>query len=256
MPAVKRMTAADPDRVADLCAYAERTGLYSSGDNLAYYGDWIFHGLPLAGRRVLDIGCGRGLIPLYARCRGARLAVGLEPEAAGASDGMLACFRESVCVLGLDRVVALADTVESYAERKAGFDVVTMCQVINHLDEAACSRLHYDAAARAAYVTRLQAVADLVAPGGSLIVTDCGRLNLFRPVLRAGLPHPFAPTIEWHKHQEPELWCRLLGEAGFDEMSCGWRTPNRLRRFAWALGNRFAARCLTSEFRIVARRRG
>ena len=63
------------------------------------------------------------------------------------------------------------------------------------------------------------------------------------------------PTNEWNEHQEPHTWMKLLEAAGFRDLGIDGRTPNRLRQLSWALGNAVAARCLTSEFRLTARRR-
>jgi SAM-dependent methyltransferase len=246
--------AGDAPELSRLFRYAVQNGLYPSEERLSYYCHWIFEGISLAGCSVLDVGCGHGLIPMYAACRGARRAVGLEPETEGAANGMIRAFGQAVASLGLRSVEPCHQTVEQYARVGERFDVVTLCQVINHLDEEACSRLHYDPTARSDYLERLAVIRDLVAAGGWLVITDCGRRNLFRSWVAAGLPHPFVPTIEWKKHQEPQIWADLLEAAGFQEIRTHWRTPNRLRRLSWALGNRIAARCLTSEFRITARR--
>jgi hypothetical protein len=83
-----------------------------------------------------------------------------------------------------------------------------------------------------------------------VVVADCSRFNLF-PSL--GLVNPFVPTIEWNKHQKPELWCDLLRNAGFVNHEIHWTSFNRLRTPGkWLLGNKYAAFLLLSHFVVTA----
>ncbi len=61
--------------------------------------------------------------------------------------------------------------------------------------------------------------------GTKLIVCDCSRYNFFA-LLK--IRNPFSPTIEWHKHQSPELWAKLLKEAGFINPKIRWSSFNTL----------------------------
>ena len=72
--------------------------------NLRFYLDYIFDGVPLAGRRVLDIGAGDGVYSFYAAATGAARVVALEPEAEGSSPGVTAKFSHLSEVLRLDSV--------------------------------------------------------------------------------------------------------------------------------------------------------
>jgi hypothetical protein len=66
-----------------------------------------------------------------------------------------------------------------------------------------------------------------------------------------GLKSPFAPTIEWHKHQPPETWTDLLGGVGFRATRVRWSSFNKLRSPGrYLLGNRWASYCLHSHFAL------
>lgn len=220
--------------------------------------DWslrhkLFAGVDLEDRTLLDVGCGAGHVGFWAAAHGARRVVGLEPEVEGSSAGVQESFRR------IARAVGVEDSVELVTARlqdcnlaNERFDVVLLAASINHLDEEACMRLHEDEQARAAYRKYLRLLANVAAPGAVLIVTDCDRRNLFA---RLRVRNPLAPTIEWEKHQPPDLWARLLSDVGFEDPTVSWMTLNTLRGPGQAiLGNRACAYLTTSVFRLAMRR--
>ena len=235
--------------------YVVRSGGYTSEARLQFYCEWFFHDVPLEGKRLLDIGCGCGVLATYARLAGAEYCVGIEPEADGSHAGSMRAFRQMINAMAIDNVEVRPEELQSFATEPGAYDIVTMSSVINHLDEAACARLHVDIKAEREYVAFLVQVARVLRPGGFLVVTDCGRRNLLAWLPRLGIQHPFEPTINWAVHQEPKLWASLLARVGFGDIRVGWRVPNRLRALRLFLANGLVARCLTSEFRILAQRR-
>jgi SAM-dependent methyltransferase len=221
--------------------------------------DWavrnkLFAGVDLEGRTLLDVGCGTGHIGLWAAAHGARRVVGLEPQVEGSSAGMQDSFRRTTREVGLeDRVELVTTRLQDYHAGNERFDVVLLAASINHLDEDACGHLHEDEQARQTYREHLRLLADMAVPGAILIVTDCARGNLFH---RLGMRNPLTPTIEWEKHQSPELWARLLADVGFEAPTVDWMTLNTLRGPGQALlGNRACAYLTTSTFRLTMRRR-
>lgn len=213
--------------------------------NRLHHARRVFGDVGLAGKRLLDIGCGSGWESFYASCLGARV-VGLEPEAAGSASGSRAEFERGVAKLGLHDIRIVPTTLQAYDDTER-FDVVLSVGSINHLDEDACTRLGVDAAARAEYRSILRKLARLTSPGGTFIAIDCGRKSLFASL---GLRNPILRSIEWEKHQQPELWADLLVECGFEQPSIRWLTFNSLRRAGRLLENRVAAYCSTSIFRL------
>jgi SAM-dependent methyltransferase len=202
-------------------------------------------------KTVLDVGAGTGTFTCYLAQRGARHVVALEPDLDGSGSGAgLATLSDRVQSLGLKNVSSSNQTFQSYETEKR-FDIVLLHAVINHLDETAVMVAHEAEWARDRYRQLLGKVYQLLTPGGVAIIADCARDNVF-PLL--GRRNPFAPTIEWHKHQNPTIWRALCRDVGFRNIQLNWATPNRLRRFGWLVNNWPAAFLLHSHFILHAYR--
>ena len=207
----------------------------------------LFRDVDFAGCRVLDVGGGDGLYAFYAAVRGAREVVCLEPEADGYDDRAAGVFgaiaRGFPCL-----EVRLERTKVQDHHDADGYDVIVMNASINHVDEEACTRLPCSAEAREAFRGVFAHVAGLARRAARLVVTDCSRHNFFAAL---GMRNPLCPTIEWDKHQPPEVWASLLEEAGFARPRVRWEP---LYRFGAAgqrlLANRVAAYFLKSMFRL------
>ena len=220
--------------------------------NVRFYCDYLFDEIPLRGKTMLDVGAGDGRYSFYAACLGAQRVIGLEPEVEGSRTGMHERFERARSLLGPQTVDLEPTRLQDYDPRGETFDVLLLHDSVNHLDEAACVRLRDDPTAREIYRVLFEKLARLSSPNGRLVVTDCSNENLFA---RLGVKNPVAPTIEWHKHQRPELWAEMLADVGFRGPRIRWTSFNRLRSLGQELlGNRLAAYCLTSHFCLTMRR--
>jgi 2-polyprenyl-3-methyl-5-hydroxy-6-metoxy-1,4-benzoquinol methylase len=211
----------------------------------------LFRELDFEGRRVLDIGGGEGVYSFYAAARGASEVVCLEPEAEGSIGGETSMFERIREQMPHLPVRLVGQRVSDYRDA-AAFDVVALIASINHLDEPACERLHKDPSARAAYRQIFRHIASLMRPGGRIIIADCTRYNFFATF---GLTNPLCPTIEWEKHQAPQTWASVLGEAGFCNPRISWEPLYRMGPLVQALlSNKLAAWFLKSCFRLEMER--
>ena len=102
--------------------------------------DWIDQRTPLAGKRVLDVGCGGGILAEAMAARGARVT-GIDLSEKSLRVAELHSLQSKVQV-DYEHV-----TAEEYAARDAGqFDLVTCMELLEHVPEpaamvAACARL-------------------------------------------------------------------------------------------------------------------
>ena len=147
---------------------------------------FLFEGIAVAGKRVLDVGAGRGAFSVWAALQGAASVVALEPELDGSTAGSSVAFEQVVEDFGLSDRVELRRVPLEQLESRAEFDLVLMNGVINHLNEAAVVRLHRDPQAVDEYVETLRALRSLVRPGALAIVSDCGRRSIWNTVGRQG----------------------------------------------------------------------
>ena len=226
-----------------------KEGLYPNRGNLQFHLKTLFKDIALENRRVLDIGGGSGLHSFYAACMGAREVVCLEPETEGSRSGMEAQFRKLGGILGYNQVKFEPVTFQAFEPRGKQFDIILLHNSINHLDETACINLLNDEASKAIYLNMFSKLSALSSSGTKLIVCDCSRYNFFALLRVRNL---FAPTIEWHKHQAPEVWVDLLSQVGFVNPRIRWTSFNTLRSPGRVLlGNKLLSYFLRSDFRFT-----
>jgi SAM-dependent methyltransferase len=225
-----------------------RQGLYAHPKRLQFKMNRLFRDIDFHGKRVLDIGAGAGLYTFYAACQGAKEVVSIEPEADGSTTGVTEKFYFLQRQLGLENVTHKAATLQDFEADGRVFDVIMLYDSINHLDENACIHLLEDQESWNIYKNLCSKIFHMAGPGAKIIACDCGRNNFFDKI---NITNPFAPSIEWHKHQNPETWVRLLAGAGFTNPIVRWHPPNILGALGDSLlGNSAAAYFFTSHFQL------
>ena len=228
--------------------------LFSNRSNLKFYLSYLFKNIRLLHSAVLDVGGGSGLLSFYAAVKGAKKVVCLEPESVGSRHGMMDTFNTVKSALSRHLPVKqLPVSLQTFKEQATDqFDVVMMHNSVNHLDEQACINLLHDKNSYAIYKNLIRGVYKILKPGGHLIVTDCSCSNFFNSI---GLKCPFAPTIEWHKHQKPETWTKLFRTIGFKNAKITWKTPNSFGPLGRVfLANPFGAYFTYSAFKIIVQK--
>jgi len=221
-------------------------GLYSSPGNLRHYIHYLFQDTSFVGKTMLDIGGGAGLFSFYAGCCGASHAICLEPEAEGSSSGMVGQFQRLSTRMALNQVCLYSTRLQDFDPGNETFDIFLLHNSINHLDETACMNLQHDSYAVETYKGILGKLSNMASHGARLIITDCSRYNFFA---LCHLKNPLGPTIEWHKHQSPAYWAKLLYDVGFHNPKIRWTSFNSMRFIGrLLLGNKIAAYFLQSHF--------
>ncbi len=231
---------------------AQAHGMWSTASRLRSYGSYLYQDVPLKGARLLDIGGGSGVFSLYAAAAGASRVLCLEPEAAGSVKGKRETFERVAQASGALPVEMRGLTLQEYDPGDERFDIVMLHNSINHLDEEACINLRKRADARQTYARLFGTIADLIVPGGHLLLTDCTSDNLWP---RLGLKNPVAPWIEWHKHQPPEIWRALGEQVGLRHCCMQWTSLTSLGAAGRVLlGNRLGAYLTIGAFRLHMRK--
>ena len=153
---------------------------------------------PFAGLRILDIGCGGGLLaePM------ARL--GADVVGADAAEGNIPVARIHAEQSGL-KIEYRHTTAEAMAEAGEAFDVVLNMEVVEHV----ASPINY-----------LRACHDLLKPGGLHICSTLNRNPKSYVMAIVGAEHVMRwlpkGTHEWSKFITPNELFDLLRQAGFD----------------------------------------
>jgi 2-polyprenyl-6-hydroxyphenyl methylase/3-demethylubiquinone-9 3-methyltransferase len=153
---------------------------------------------PLAGLRVLDIGCGGGLLcePL------ARL--GAQVTGIDAAEQNIAVAAEHAAEAGLD-IDYRHGTAEDLAEAGAGFELVLNMEVVEHVADVAAF---------------LQASAALVAPGGAMALATLNRTpkSFALAIVGAEYVLRWLPrgTHDWRRFLRPSELVASLRAAGLE----------------------------------------
>jgi 2-polyprenyl-6-hydroxyphenyl methylase / 3-demethylubiquinone-9 3-methyltransferase len=160
--------------------------------------NWIDQLAPLAGRQVLDVGCGGGILSEAMARRGAQV-LGID-----LADKPLKVAQLHALESGLEGLDYRAVAVEVLAaERPAGFDRVTCMEMLEHVPEPA---------------SVVRACAALVKPGGRVFFSTLNRNAKAFVFAIVGAEHVLRMlpkgTHEYAKFIKPsELarWCREAG---------------------------------------------
>jgi hypothetical protein len=225
--------------------------LFRRKESLAYHFKDVFQNVKLENKNVLDIGGGIGLLSFFAGLMGARKTVCLEPQSDGSSSDMIDNFKKFKSVLGEDLPVEhLPLTLQQYLLKPSEhFDVVILNNSINHLNEDACIHLKKSKDSYNYYVEMFATLFKSMNAGGQLIITDCSNKNFYNDI---GMTSPFVNSIEWHKHQSPQTWAKLLKQVGFSNPTINWSSPHRLGDIGRILmKNSVSAYLTSSHFRLV-----
>ncbi len=214
-----------------------------------------FDGFPLAGRRVLDVGAGRGVFSLWMRLvLGAGEVVALEPSlGVGGHDDFAAMLARRFESAGVDGLRVAVNTIQGYPASEGPFDAVVSLNSINHVDEVRIS-LDPPSPERARFEAIFAKLHDLMGPGGDLLVTDVARHCLERYTSKVGLPRLFTPGIEYDIHQDASTWARLARGAGLVDVRW-WGLASRRLAPLGALARHPVVNKLTNANFILRARR-
>jgi SAM-dependent methyltransferase len=203
--------------------------------------------LDIKNKSILEIGCGDGRFSLWASINGAKKIVCLEPEMHGSTQNSTKFIKNSIKILKLKNVKFIENTIQKYDNRNEKFDIIVLKNSINHLNEKKCIILQKNNEAKTIYIKLLKKIATMMKINGKIIITDCSRYNFFNTI---GIKNIFSPSIEWHKHQTPNIWIELLLKAGFNNAKISWTVPYPIRHLKFILDNRFASYFIVSHFKL------
>ena len=191
----------------------------------------LFGEVDLRGKRVLEIGSGRGLMSALMGLAGASRVVSLEPELAGASAGMIRTQQERVRALKLANVEVVVADFNTWAAPEQAFDIILSRASINHLHHSDKHALRHRETYEN-YVKAASKIYSLLVPGGVFIATDASRYAFFTAVRRLGISRPWRRKktgVNWQHHQTPVTWKRIFKSAAFKRIEVNYPVPHKLQ---------------------------
>lgn len=151
---------------------------------------------PFDGLRFVDVGCGGGLLSEPV-CRLGAQVTGIDAGSEG-----IAVAKAHAGAIGLD-IDYRVKTAEELAADDARFDVVLALEIIEHVADTN---------------TFLDALADLVAPGGMVFVSTLNRtrISYLKAIVAGEYVLRWLPrgTHDWHKFVRPSELAALCRSAG------------------------------------------
>lgn len=176
--------------------------------------DWIDSMAPLGGQRVVDVGCGGGILAEAMARRGARVT-GIDLAAKP-----LGVARLHALEAGEDRVDYREISAESLAqEMPAAFDVVTCMEMLEHVPDPGST---------------VRACAAMVRPGGWVFFSTLNRnpKSFLFAIVGAEYVLNLLPrgTHEYARFIRPSELARLCRDAGLDLVATHGMTYNPFTR--------------------------
>lgn len=174
---------------------------------------WIDKQVPLAGKKVLDVGCGGGILTE------AMAGLGAEVTGIDLSEKALKIAKLHLYESGRSVDYQLVSAEDFAAQRAGEFDVVTCMEMLEHVPDpasvvAACSRL--------------------VKPGGWVFFSTLNRnpKSYLFAIIGAEYILNLLPrgTHEWSKFVKPAELARMAREAGLDSQQLIGMTYNPLTK--------------------------
>ncbi len=183
--------------------------------------DWIAQQAPLAGKQVLDVGCGGGILADAMARRGAQV-LGIDLAAKSLKVAQLHAMEAGTQGVRYREVSAEALA----AEAPGTFDVVTCMEMLEHVPDPA---------------SVVRACATLAKPGGWVFFSTLNRnpKSYLFAILGAEYILNLLPrgTHDWRKFLRPSELSRFCREAGLDVVAPKGMEYNPLTRRYWLSGD-------------------
>jgi len=222
-------------------------------DSFIYVASQYLEKVPFQGKRVLDMGCGSGLL-LFTACllsEPAR-AVGLdayEGEGSPVSDYDFAL--EAKDALGLPFVEVVKGNALKLPFKKGEFDIVFASHFFHHIYESR-NRPSRDSEENIRDIKRvLKNIYNVLSPGGVLIISEEPRYTGMRLLQPLGL----IPFTDYSTKQEPKEWIKLLRTTGFENFKVLYHTPYNLRKMKMIFSNSLGRYLISGQYYIFASRK-
>ena len=210
-----------------------------------YFKNYIFEGIDLKNKKLLDLGGGNGIASFYAYHveKSCKCTI-VDPYEDG-SHTLMNLQYEKLSNL-YDKAVTLHnDYIDTLPESNT-FDIILMHNSVNHIGEDIIADMETNQKSQIEYLTRLGKIMDRAKKGATIIVADCSSKNLWNDL---NIKNILAPTIEWNLHKPPSVWQKMLEDLGCEHVSTKWTARRELLFFGkFLFSNRLVSYMTNSSF--------
>lgn len=219
---------------------------YEPLDAFLFHAQEELAGISLAGKKVLEIGCGRGAFSLYlALVSKAEKVIALdEAEGHGAHETYLQRLEEIVGKHSVANLETMKASISKTVFPDETFDVIIANFSLHHVIRSS-GYLFKDAKAREDSLHVFQSLKKYLKPGGQIVLREMSRINFWRCMpYRWKMDH-----IDWQIHPTLKEWLWVLKAAGFVDLSFTFFTPYFLSTWpSMVVRNRLANFFFSSTF--------
>lgn len=188
---------------------------------------YIFEGISLKNKSLLDLGGGNGIASFFASHsdKSCRCTI-VDPFEDGSNTLMSNQYKELSKVY--NNTVKLHMGYVETLPKDEKFDLILMHNSINHIGEDIIIDIQYNQNHWKKFSLRLESILMRAKKGAKIIVADCSSKNFWNDI---GVKNPLAPTIEWHLHQPPHVWKEMIEKFNFTRLSTKWTSRRELLLF-------------------------
>tara|TARA_B100001109_G_C18852825_1_gene470180 strand:- start:1627 stop:2361 length:735 start_codon:yes stop_codon:yes gene_type:complete len=226
--------------------FLQKAGIKNSFGYDFYFENYIFNGINLENKEILDLGGGNGIASFHAlnKCSSCNCFV-VDPIEEGSNKLMVAQFNEMKKNFKPGRIFYHRDFIDTL-DNHLKFDIVLMHNSINHIGEDIIDEIEFNKHKYQEYLSRIDTITKRLKKDGLLIIADCGSKNFWNNL---NLKDPFAPSIDWSLHKEPEIWRKMIEEIGHQHIDTYWTSRKEFGKLGKLLfANRFLSYFIGRHF--------
>ena len=220
------------------------------------YDAFVFHareqldGISLAGKRVLEIGCGRGSFSLFMAltCAPTKVTSLDEAEGCGADAALFKQLEDIAQQNSIRTIETIRADIAATDFPEKSFDVIVANFSLHHAIRSG-GYIFRDQAAQKEIIFIFEKLRHYLADGGVLVLREMSRINFWR-----FMPYKWKMGhIEWDIHPTLCEWLWALRKAGFKNVRRAFLTPYFLSRLPSLLvRNSIANFFFSSSFYLYA----